>query len=86
MAVGIVTMLLGMVVALTLVLAACGGGQVDAYQSGMTFGKIAKSELGPGKTASAWLELLGVVPSIVSTGYEVELLELAVDDRVRVQP
>ena len=48
-----------MVVALTLMLAACdgGGGQVDASQSGMTIGKIAKSELGPGKSASGAFDL-----------------------------
>ncbi len=56
-AVGTITMLLGMVVALTLVLAACGGGQVDASQSGMTIGSIAKSELGPGKSASGIFDL-----------------------------
>ena len=56
-AVGAITMLLGMAVALTLVAAACGGGQVDASQSGMAIGKIAKSELGPGKSASAIFDL-----------------------------
>ena len=59
-AVGTFTMLLGLVVALTLVLAAChgaGGGQVDASQSGTTIGKIAKSELGPGKSASGIFDL-----------------------------
>ena len=55
--VGTITMLFGTVVALTLVLAACGGGQVDASQSGMTIGKIAKSELGPGKSASGIFDL-----------------------------
>jgi len=50
-------MLLGMVVALTLVLAACGGGQVDASQSGTAIGRIAKSELGPGKLASGIFDL-----------------------------
>ncbi len=56
-AVGTITMLLGMVVALTMVLAACGGGQVDASQSGLAIGSIAKSELGPGKSASGMFDL-----------------------------
>ena len=56
-AVGSVTMLLGVVVALTLVLAACGWRQVDESQSGMAIGGIAKSELGPGKSASAIFDL-----------------------------
>ena len=44
MAVGIVTMLLGMVVALTLVLAGCGWA-VDEAASGTVIGKIEQSEL-----------------------------------------
>ncbi len=56
-AVGSVTMLLGVVVALTLVLAACGWSQVDESQSGMAIGSIAKSELGPGKSASGIFDL-----------------------------
>ncbi len=56
-AVGAITMLLGMVVALTLVLAACGWGQVDESQSGMSIGRIAKSELGPGRSASGIFDL-----------------------------
>ena len=52
-------MLLGMIVALTLVLAACssGGGQVDESQSGMAIGRLATSELGPGKSASGSFDL-----------------------------
>ncbi len=56
-AAGTITMLLGMVVALTLVLAACAWGQVDESQSGMAIGSIAKSELGPGKSASGIFDL-----------------------------
>ena len=57
-AVGAITMLLGMVVALTLVLAACSGwSQVDESQSGMAIGTIAESELGPGKSASGIFDL-----------------------------
>ena len=56
-AVGTITMLLGMVVALTLVLAACGGGQVDASKSGKAIGSIAKSELGSGESASGIFDL-----------------------------
>ncbi len=56
-AVGTITMLLGMVVALTLVLAACGGGEVDESKAGMAIGKIAKSELAPGKSASVVFDL-----------------------------
>ncbi len=55
--VGAIAMLLGMVVALTLVLAACGWGQVDESQSGMAIGRIAKSELGPGESASGIFDL-----------------------------
>ena len=55
--VGAITMLLGMVVALTSVLAACGWGQVDESQAGMVNGSIAKSELGPGKSASGIFNL-----------------------------
>ena len=58
-AVGTITMLLGMAVVLTLVLAACGGGggQVNESKAGTVNGKIAKSELGPGKSASAVFDL-----------------------------
>ncbi len=55
-AVGDMTMLLGMVVALTLVLAACGWG-VDETASGTVIGKIEQSELGSGKSASATFDL-----------------------------
>ena len=52
-----ISMLLVMIVALTLVLAACGWGQVDESQAGMVNGTIAKSELGPGKSASGIFDL-----------------------------
>ncbi len=55
--VGAITMLLGMVVALTLVLAACGWGQVDESQAGMVNGSIGESKLGPGKSASGMFDL-----------------------------
>ncbi|MCH6556086.1 MAG: hypothetical protein IH797_05730 [Chloroflexi bacterium] len=54
--VGAITMLLGMVVALTLVLAACGW-EVDETASGTVIGKIEQSELGSGKSASATFDL-----------------------------
>ena len=54
---GTITMLLGMVVALTLVLAACSSGQVDESQPGMAIGRIATSELGPGKSARGSFDL-----------------------------
>ncbi len=40
---GAVTKLLGMVLALALVLAACGGGEVNESKAGMVNGKISKS-------------------------------------------
>jgi len=52
--VGTVTMLVGL--ALALVLAACGG-QVNESKAGMVNGKIAKSELGPGESASVVFDL-----------------------------
>ena len=55
--VGAITMLLGMVVALTSVLAACGWGQVDESQAGMVNGSIGESKLGPGKSASGIFDL-----------------------------
>ena len=55
--VGAITTLLGMIVALTLVLAACGGGEVNESKSGMVNGKISKSELGAGESASATFNL-----------------------------
>ena len=56
-AVGTITMLLGMVVALTLVLAACSWGEVDETASGTVIGKIEQSELGSGKSAGATFDL-----------------------------
>ena len=55
-AVGTITMLLGIVVALTLVLAACGW-EVDETASGTVIGKIEQSELGSGKSAGATFDL-----------------------------
>ncbi len=55
-AVGTMAMLLGVVVALTLVLAACGW-DVDETASGTVIGKIEQSELGSGKSASATFDL-----------------------------
>ena len=55
--VGAITTLLGMTVALTMVLAACGGGEVNESKSGMVNGKISKSELGAGESASATFNL-----------------------------
>ena len=55
-AVDTITMLLGMVVALTLVLAACGW-EVDETASGTVIGKIEQSELGSGKSAGATFDL-----------------------------
>ena len=55
--VGTVTMLLGMVMVLVLVIAACGGGEVNESKSGMVNGKISKSELGTGESASATFNL-----------------------------
>lgn len=56
-AVGTVTILLGMAVVLVLVLAACGGGEVNESKAGMVSGKISKSELGVGESASATFDL-----------------------------
>jgi len=53
---GAITMLLGMVVALALVLAACGG-EVNESKAGTVDGKIAKSELEAGESASATFNL-----------------------------
>ena len=50
------TMLVGMIVALTLVLVACGS-QVDETATGIVIGKVEQSELGPGKSASATFDL-----------------------------
>ncbi len=55
-AVGTITMLLGMVVALTSVIAACGW-EVDETASGTVIGKIGESELGSGKSAGATFDL-----------------------------
>ena len=52
-----ISMLLVMIAALTLVLVACEWGQVDESQAGMVSGTIAKSELGPGKSASGTFDL-----------------------------
>ena len=49
-------MLLGMVVALALVLAACGG-EVNESKAGSVNGKIAQSELGAGNSASVTFNL-----------------------------
>ena len=55
-AVGTITMLLGMVVALSVVLAAYGW-DVDETGSGTIIGKIEQDELGSGKSASATFDL-----------------------------
>ena len=49
-------MLAGMVIGLTFLLAACGGG-VDEAASGTVIGKIEASELGPGDSASVTFDL-----------------------------
>jgi len=49
--------IIGVVLPLALLLAACGGGQVDEAASGTVIGKIEQSELGPGKSASATFDL-----------------------------
>ena len=54
--VGTITMLLGMVVVLGLVLAACDG-EVDESKAGVAIAKIAKSELAPGKSAGVVFDL-----------------------------
>jgi hypothetical protein len=56
-AVGAIAVLLGIVVALTLVLGDWGSGTADESGSGITIGKIAKSELGSGESASAIFDL-----------------------------
>ncbi len=48
--------ILGVVLAVTLVLAACGSG-VDEAASGTVIGKIEQSELGSGESASATFDL-----------------------------
>ena len=55
-AVGTITMLLGMVLALALVLAACSG-EVNESKVGTVNGKISESELGAGESASATYNL-----------------------------
>ena len=55
---GAITRLFGMVVVLALLVAACGEyGQVDESQAGMENGRIAKSELGSGKSARATFDV-----------------------------
>ena len=54
--VGTFTMLLGLVVAMGLVLAACSG-EVNESKAGIVNGKIAKSELGVGEAASVVFDL-----------------------------
>ena len=54
--VGAITILLGMVLALALVIAACGG-EVNESKAGTVIGRIANSELGPGESASVIFDL-----------------------------
>ena len=51
-----ITMLLGMVMALGLVIAACGG-EVNVSKAGTVNGKISKSEIGAGESVSATFNL-----------------------------
>ena len=49
--------MLAVVAVMVLLLAGCGGGQVDEAASGTVSGKIEESQLGSGKTAQATFDL-----------------------------